>query len=600
MQIDAKTQKLEEFLFGLNTQFKVPSYQRDYSWTPDNMDELWSDLTAALNRDVDYFMGTTVLNSEAVGDTGAYDIVDGQQRLATFTVLFAVLRDRCAHFLANTDHPVYSRVDLLNPDNKRQAERARRLAEDRILHVSEPDHYYLELNSKDQSAFFSQIQKPGDALNGDSDWKLAKSDARLIKAKKLLSKKVVNEFLKHADGFVRIRKFVAHLITRILFLRIEVKSDIDAYLLFESLNDRGLDLSISDLVKNRMLMVCGSDSAKKKRVLEKWDSMVEHLNESRYPQPQEFLRFYWIAFHGNTTKKELYGHIKTHLSNHSTDIEDFVDRLLESAEILAELTDASLKYPSGSYTANSTEQWFAELNTLGYSVCYPLLLRAKRDRPGLIPILAPVLLNFLFRLVSIGGFAANIAEDAVSQSMAALKSGEPDRDVLSHLTHPELSDALLVERIRIGKFEDNQLARYLLSKIHDADLTPAVRLTKEAHLEHVLPIEPNLWTFDAKSRHITDWIYSIGNMTLLEEGVNKGLRNKPFKEKVLSYDEKTAGGGHTSIPMTHAIHKEHIAGRLKWDAKWISERTDYFAAKAVHVWPLPVIPPPTIVSPGLI
>lgn len=591
MHIEPKTQTVEELLSGLTTRFSVPIYQRDYSWTQDNFDELWSDILSAWERSTTYFMGAVVLNTETVSPERGYDIVDGQQRLATFSVLFSVIRDRCAHFASDSAHSIYKNIDLLNPDNRKLAERTRKLAEGRLLHVSEPDHYFLELNSKDQPTFFESIQKPSLALNSDVDWKTAKRDHRLVKAKKILSKKVVTDFLTHGDGFVRMHKFVAHLITRLLFLRIEVKTDTDAYLLFESLNDRGLDLSISDLVKNRLLLVCSNDADKKKRILEKWDSIVDMLSRSRYPRPHEFLRFYWLAFHGAATKKELYAEIKRHLSTPTVDVESFVSKLEDSAEVFSGLTDVSLTYPSGSYSSGSKEMYLAEINTLGYSVCYPLLLKVQKIRPALMAGLLPILLTFLFRLISVGGFAAGRAEAAMTKALTALHEGKLDQEIIDCFVDSEIADDRFAERVKLGKFEDNHVARYLLSKIYDYDSTPALRLTKEVQLEHVLPVESHLWSFDTKGRDISDWVYSIGNMTLLEDALNKRIQNKPFSDKVLRYEEKISGRGFTAIRMTFRIHQEFTASSRDWDADWVTDRSEQFSKIAVKTWPLQPTPP---------
>jgi uncharacterized protein with ParB-like and HNH nuclease domain len=598
MHIEPKNQTIEELLSGLTTRFSVPSYQRDYSWTQDNFDELWSDIVSAWERSTSYFMGTIVLNAENIVSGRGYDIVDGQQRLATFSVLFSVIRDRCVHFAEDSSNSIYAKVNVLDSDNKKLAERTKKLSECRLLHVSEPDHYFLELNPKDQPTFFNFVQKISPALNSESEWKIAKKDHRLVKAKKLLSKKVATDFLIHHDGFVRLHKFVAHLITQLQFLRIEVKTDTDAYLLFESLNNRGLDLSISDLVKNRILLVCGNNTDKKKRILEKWDGMVELLGRSRYPQPQEFLRFYWLAFHGSTTKKELYSEIKRYLARPGVDVESFIDDLGDSAENFTNLTEVSLTYPSGSYSANSKEQYLAELNTLGYSVCYPLLLKVQNNRLALLETLLPVLLTFLFRLISVGGFAAGRAEAAVTRALTSLQDGRPNQEIVNCFIDDEITDDRFAERVRYGRFDDNHIARYLLSKIYDYDSTPALRLTKEVQLEHVLPVEHNLWSFDAKGRDISDWLYSIGNLTLLEEALNKRIQNKLFTDKIAHYQEKNGEEGFTAIKMTYKIHQQFVKNGRDWNAEWVAERAEQFSKAAIKVWPLPTIPQ-LAVEPGI-
>ena len=69
----------------------VPVYQRSYAWDKQEVSEYWDDLVSAFNRKSDYFLGTSVLTTEA---DGKLTIIDGQQRLATTAMLFAAIRDQ--------------------------------------------------------------------------------------------------------------------------------------------------------------------------------------------------------------------------------------------------------------------------------------------------------------------------------------------------------------------------------------------------------------------------------------------------------------------------------------------------------------------------
>src|SRR5687768_1604797 len=71
--------------------FSVPRYQRSYSWTSDELSDFWHDGKRAIDDGGEYFLGTIVLSEEA--DAGTFSIIDGQQRLATTTILLAAMRD---------------------------------------------------------------------------------------------------------------------------------------------------------------------------------------------------------------------------------------------------------------------------------------------------------------------------------------------------------------------------------------------------------------------------------------------------------------------------------------------------------------------------
>lgn len=591
MNISSNTEKIERLFSGVDTRYVVPHYQRDYSWTPDNIAELWADITNAWEGGSEYFMGTIVLNSEFREQTAALEIVDGQQRLATFTILISIVRDLCKRFLDDPNNPVFVAPSSQLSSNQEKASRAYRKAENLILHVAEPDNYFMQLNEKDQPRFHAEIQTSGRLLLAADERRLVKSESRIIKSKKVLTSKIIESFLGAADAFVKLDHFLTFCMTRLLFLRIDVTSDTDAYLLFETLNDRGLDLSISDLVKNRLLITCGADHDKRKRVLTKWEQIVDGIDDSRY-QAHDFLRFYWSAFYGSVTKKEIYSKIKRHLVQ-AADPEPLVDSLLGSAEYFGAITGKGLRYPAGesSYAPASVQQAYAEINALGYSVCYPFLLSANARRPDLVPQVIRQMIAYLFRLISIGGFAAGRAEQAFNEAMRKMQGGEPLNAILECFRDDEITDGRFRERVINGSFEDNKFVRYFLAKLHDHEFGTAYRLTTDVHVEHVLPVKHERWVaYDTAGKAIEEWVYSIGNFTLLEKGLNQRIQNDIFPNKV-PYFRRREGSqdadAATSIPMTYRIHEAFAGGRAEWTADWIQERANHFANLAVAVWPFP-------------
>src|SRR5688572_29188747 len=87
--LDAKTAAIGSLL-SQQSFFRVPEYQRPFSWDTDNFDDLINDLVSA-DKSQEYFLGTMVLHSRA--PEGHFDVVDGQQRLTSIMILLACLRD---------------------------------------------------------------------------------------------------------------------------------------------------------------------------------------------------------------------------------------------------------------------------------------------------------------------------------------------------------------------------------------------------------------------------------------------------------------------------------------------------------------------------
>ncbi len=591
MQITPHPATIEKIFTGVDTSYQVPHYQRDYAWTLDNISELWSDILSAWGANAEYFVGAIVLNEENRRAASAWEIVDGQQRLASITVLLSVVRDISSAYKADPGHPAFTALDKTDSANEMKAERALRKSESLIVHTAEPDNYYLKLNDKDQPIFFDRVQKPGPALLESSGRRINKSDARIVKAKKQLSSAIIETFLCEKDGFVKLDAFLTFCITKLVLLRIDVKSDDDAYLLFETLNDRGLDLSIADLVKNRLLLSCGADATKRARIYSKWETVTASLKTSRY-QPQDFLRFYWIAFHGSTTKREIYARIKRHLTD-IEDVETLVDEWVEDANFFARITAKEFTYPPGSisYAVGSEDQYYAEINSLRYSICYPLLIYLNRKRPELLSSVLPAIISFMFRLISIAGFAGSRAEKSCLEALKEARSGSDIGKILSHFRDGEIADTKFISRIVDNTIEENDIARYFLAKLHEHGGGVGLRLTRDAHLEHVLPIDSSKWSrFDTKGKSLDDWIYSVGNMTLLERPLNSSIQNDVFSKKVRCFGKqkgRRAAPNTTAIPMTYEIALRHRVTGKSWSAEWIRERAQNFAKAACEVWPDP-------------
>jgi hypothetical protein len=334
-------------------------------------------------------------------------------------------------------------------------------------------------------------------------------------------------------------------------------------------------------------MGCNGNNAKKAALLTKWHALVGELQKSRF-QAHDFLRFYWCAFHANCTKKELYKKIRDEIDG--KDGEQILDAWKASADFFSQITDRDMKFPSNTLQYGSIDSIYAELKSLGYSVYLPLLLKLHRDRPSLLDKIAPVCLNYLFRVISVGNFSAGRAEERFNSAIECINQGKNDDEVIDcFLTDKESTDDKFVERIRTLRFEENKTAKYILSKIHLHDVGAGHPLNSSVHLEHVMPQSQSAWPdFDLKGRAREEWVFSLGNMTLLEDKVNQSVQAKPFYEKVVRFQQRTNANekDRTAIPMSYQIHETHLSSSRDWDDNWITERAGIFAEKAVSVWPL--------------
>ncbi len=588
MKITPEETILETLFAGIDTSYTVPKYQRSYSWKEDEVDNLWNDIVTSFNNKSEYFMGPIVLNSEG-HDEGHYDVVDGQQRLATFTILFSVMRSIAKNFHSNNN--ILPQVER-SEANLKIARKLEDISNDRILYRSEPDNYFLKLINKDFQTFKEEVQDNLSPLLSDAELRIVSNESRVKKTKKIFFRKIVksDNVWRSPNGLQVLYDYLIHVIKKMKFISIKVESDYDAYLLFESLNSKGLPLSVIDLLKNKFLMVCKDNETNQEEVLMNWDQMIQNLATSKY-NPVDFTRFYWLAFHGDVTKKELYKEIKRYVEIPDANIVSFSKELKDKAEKFTVLTNTEIPYPSTSYSADSLEQHLAEINTLNYSICLPAFIYARYYRMDILPELAKRSLNFLFRLITIGDYSVGTAKSTFDNVLQSLKDGKDESEIFATFEREKekIADEHFKSAFKFLSTNNNNFAKYVLTKI-EAHLQGPEKITnsKEVHLEHILPQTPTKWIeagFDVDNRNIDDLIYSIGNMTLLNSSLNQSIKNDVFANKVGKYMKKENAEMEGSIfKITYTVHQEYQDEGRDWTVESIISRANYFAELATEIW----------------
>lgn len=582
MEITPESKSLEKILSGLETSYLVPDYQRDYSWSPNEVETLWIDLCNAHEQQSEYFMGTIVLKKHDLNDD-QFDIVDGQQRLATFSILFSVVASIATAF---PSEPELFKDTPRNKENIDKAKKTATIAINRLREASEPDNYFLKLNKKDNDCFQYIVRNENDILDSDEKLKINKSDKRLVKTRKTFYT-LIFDTINGDDAISKLNNLLVHIVKKLKFITIEVKTDYDAFLLFESLNSKGMDLSVSDLVKNKILMRSAGDEDVSEKLLSNWDDMINHVESSRL-SPVDFLRIYWEAIKGiNTTKKELYKYISKHIDNKKTNVSEFSDDLLEKANQFSVYAAADLIFPECKHRKEKYLSYCGEINSLKYTTCYTLIMYTMHNKPEILEEITKVSLSFLFRWITIGDYSVGGAKkvfDAVIREMKKADSTIADIMAPFYSHDDKIGDEAFCELFKKFKTQDNQLAKYILSKLFiwqaNNDTVPNY---SEIHLEHVIPQQPELWKKEGmfilpEGTQINDFIYCIGNMTLLNKAINQAIKNSVFNEKAIEYKDSI-------FPQTSDIYNKSQDGKV-WSVAWIMERSEEIANLAPKIWKL--------------
>src|SRR4051794_34135694 len=295
----------------------VPPYQRGYSWEDEEVGDFWWDLRAAFGSlSSQYFLGTIVLTADSEGRT---TIIDGQQRLATTSLLFTALRNEFVRRNDDARAQVVER-DYVTTSDLRTAKIVPRLT----------------LNPDDRQPFAEAVAaQPGDAAGQYADHKLR---GALLFFEERVQLEAKNAGKNWADVLFDWVDFLEH---RARVIAVEVSDEADAFLIFETLNARGRDLTVADLLKNYLFGVARDELEELQRL---WLAALDALEASAGEELfTTFVRHLWGSMQGATRERELYGRMKAQITSASSAI-NFGHNLAESAPLYAAIVSSDHEY----------------------------------------------------------------------------------------------------------------------------------------------------------------------------------------------------------------------------------------------------------------
>jgi hypothetical protein len=553
---DAGRKTIGTLLSTTSPRIEVPDWQRSYAWNTPQIEIFWQDLLAfdaqypANNvTGEEYFLGSIVLVTGGPADL----LLDGQQRLATATILLSALRDARYAYKADSATRLQNKYisDLDDQSNT-------------TTHV-------LTLNYYDRDFFRGEIQDQPTSLPARPEPTL-KSHA-LIRAARLYFEARIAEQTEAIGGGekafqwnLRIGKVLCD---HMSVVAVTSTDEDNAASVFETLNDRGIGLSTPDLLRN-LLLRRATNPDSRDRIVTAWQTVLAIDEEVSVDQ---FLRHYWISQRGDVKARKLYREIKSKVIEEEVDSLVFSRALADAAPLYRDLVGAREDDPE-------LRRLLEGIRLLGAKTVYPALLSGyaafgdAADKQRLHEFTGALITMFV-RYSVIGGKDVNVMESAVFRLAAKLRE---DRDFdaaiisLADLS-PDADD--FVFRFERATISRTATARYLLREIeHAMRVTQevAVEGTDRVHIEHIYPQSPIL---DPWPNHKAA-VNRLGNLTLLSRRLNTSIKNADFATK------KANAYSASDILMTQALDS-----REDWDTAAIEERQAQLAEFAFQIWRFP-------------
>lgn len=279
--------------------FEIPVFQRPYAWTTEQVDDLLDDLLYAMRRDDDepYFLGSVVLIK---GDDAKSRVVDGQQRLTTLTMLLCCLRELA--------------------EGELQTALDARIRQQRDILAGTEEVVRLSLRPLDRKFFYDNVQADGGigSLLANTPARDTDSQQRVFENVKYLHEKLVA--LEPAER----RRLAAYALQRCYLVIVSTRDMASAYRIFSVMNDRGLDLSATDILKAEV--VGGIRNADEQHsYASKWEDVEQELGRERFGALFAHIRtIYAKAKQRRSLQEEFREYV---LAQHTS--EDFIEHVLD-------------------------------------------------------------------------------------------------------------------------------------------------------------------------------------------------------------------------------------------------------------------------------
>jgi hypothetical protein len=360
---------------------------------------------------------------------------------------------------------------------------------------------------------------------------------------------------------------------------VQAPTDADAFAVFETLNDRGADLTISDLLKNLLFSRAKQEIDVVQQLWLEARTVIEELKPRC--DMMTFLRHCWSSRHGATRERDLYKAIKATINTHAEAL-SFANTVREDAVIYrAILNPADEAWKNFGSTSKLA---LANFDRLNLEQIRPMLLALHRHFvPAEIEKATKAILNWSVRGIVGGVIGGGKAETYFCDAAISIRDGsiKNTQQLAIKLKDPIPSDSLFREAMERYRTTNNPFARYLLHALErnlmnekEPELVPNQNVD-EVNLEHVLPqrAKPQDWPqFTAEL--IPLYAYRLGNMTLLSKGPNGKIGNKPWSDKKLALAK--------SKLKLNVIFK----AAADWNQVEIDKRQQGFAQAAPGVWPI--------------
>lgn len=544
-------------LMGNGLIYSVPRFQRDYSWTDEEWDDLWRDIVDSMEGEdgVAHYMGYLVLQSR---DSKNFDIIDGQQRLTTLSIIVLAV-------LANLQKLIDKGQDAEN--NKRRQDQLRNSLIGYLDPVTLVAKSKLNLNRNNDNLYQNYLVP----LQAAPRRSLKTTEHQMRKAFEWWESQIGRTY-KTGEALAG---FIDRLTDKLFFTVITVADESNAYKVFETLNARGVKLSSTDLLKNYLFSVVHAQNQDEYELIHlehRWEELVGTLGSESFP---DFLRSHWNSRNKFLRHAELFKKIRDQIRSREQ-VFDLIRKMQVDVD-----TYVALSKPEDELWMPDQRQYIGELRMFNVRQVYPLLLSAFRnfnakDFSALLKVVS--IISFRYNVIS--NNPANEQERIYNQIAEKTETRQLTfSEVLVELSSLYVSDkdfknAFAGKVLKTTQSRNKRIARYILARLerhlsgneYDMD-------SDRFNIEHIMPesLSEEWSQIDDLDHEL--FVYRLGNLCFLHTGQNRTIGNAGFDKKRPVYAQ-------SEFALSRRIAEENSF----WNPSRIEQHQQWMATQANTIW----------------
>lgn len=591
--------------------YVIPKYQREYTWGYSEWQALYDDIS---ENSIGYFIGSIICINTADAISPRLEVIDGQQRLTTLCLLLAAIYNKLKEYKEQLDEDQLDDLTSLRKSiickkeqtkglilipqiqNYNQEDFAAVMADNGIIKVGQKKPFFpLRKISRCYNYYLGRLQQDiNEAIGRDED---------------------------PIECILEIKKKIC----RSMLVKIEVSTHSDAYILFESLNNRGTPLTAIDLMKNLIMARAEKVGLTVDDCFEQWKILLDDLSDD-YATQERFFRHYYNAFKSKLNepfkaddpkKKDPLGYVATK-SNLLQIFEKLINRNLAGfLDDILECGDIYSKFIDPDDAEIEIRPSLKNLSRIQGAPAYLLLLylfkkraELKLDTKNLVKIIDILTVFFVRRNITDYPNTRDLTR-IFMDIIQSIESGNAESDAVYQLIMKELvgissSDEKFKEMLEGDIYKENSgAARYVLCALAERSMTEEtwtdLWLQKEYGkgskkyyvwtIEHIFPEGenvPQVWVDmiaggdkALANDYLQTYVHKLGNLTVT--GYNSNLSNLAFEQK---RDRKNKEDKYIGYKNGLAINKE-LAAKDSWTIEDIKNRTQKMSQVLLDLFKFP-------------